>query len=147
MCVCVCGVMCHSSALSLPVYNECPTPTRPPAPPYDTTSPRPLAQPRGEGHAPNWVHKKIPGCAVELNTQNCAWFGSQISVITAMRFREAMPPEPPTRGSALDPAGGLPFPRHPVSPPPNPGYATGHDIGLITHRPNSEALSTAHDPN
>jgi len=33
------------------------------------------------GHDPrNWVHKKIPGCAVELNTQNCAWFGSQISL-------------------------------------------------------------------
>jgi len=40
----------------------------------------------------NWVHKKIPGCVVELNTQNCAWFGSQISLITAMSFREAMPP-------------------------------------------------------
>jgi len=40
----------------------------------------------------NWVHKKIPGCAVELNTQNCAWFGSQLSLITAMSFREAMPP-------------------------------------------------------
>jgi len=51
---------------------------------------------RGRGHAPppprNWVHKKIPGCAVELNTQNFAWFGSQISLITAMSFREAMPP-------------------------------------------------------
>jgi len=26
-----------------------------------------LAQPRGEGG--NWVNKKIPGCAVELNTK------------------------------------------------------------------------------
>jgi len=38
----------------------------------------------------NWVHKKIPDCAVELNTQNCAWFGSQISLITAMSFRETI---------------------------------------------------------
>jgi len=41
----------------------------------------------------NWVHEKMPGCAVELNrpTQNYAWFGSQISLITAMSFREAIP--------------------------------------------------------
>jgi len=26
----------------------------------------------------------------------------------------------------LDPAGGLPFPKPPVSPPPNPGYATAY---------------------
>jgi len=54
---------------------------------------------KGGGGTPpprNWVLEKIPGCAVELNTQNCAWFGSQISLITAMSFREAMPPEPPT---------------------------------------------------
>jgi len=57
----------------------------------------PVAQPggRGGGGTPppprNWVHKKIPGCAVELNTQNCAWFGIQISLITAMSFREAIP--------------------------------------------------------
>ena len=77
-----------------------------------------LAQPGG--HAPparNWVHKKIPGCAVELNTQNCAWFGSQISLITAMSFREAMlPPNHPPGALSLDPAGGLPFPRPPVPP-------------------------------
>ena len=46
----------------------------------------------------NWVHKKIPGCAVELNTQNCAWFGSQISLITAMSFREAMLPRTTHQG-------------------------------------------------
>ena len=46
----------------------------------------------------NWVHNKIPGCAVELNTQNCAWFGSQISLITAMSFREAMPPRTTHQG-------------------------------------------------
>ena len=44
---------------------------------------RSVAQPGWEagGHAPprNCFHKKIPGCAVELNTQNCAWFDSQIS--------------------------------------------------------------------
>jgi len=79
----------------------------------------------GRGHARNLVHKKIPGCAVELNTQNCAWFGSQISLITAMSFREAVPPEPPTRGSAPGRRWGLPFPRPPVPPPPNPGCATG----------------------
>jgi len=51
---------------------------------------RSLGQPGGARPLPrNWVHKKISGCAVELNTQNCAWFGSQISLINAMRFREA----------------------------------------------------------
>ena len=58
----------------------------------------------------NWVHKKIPGCAVELNTQNCAWFGSEISLITAMSFWEAVPPA----ALSLDPAGGPPFPIPPV---------------------------------
>jgi len=54
----------------------------------------------GRGHAPprNWVHKKILGCAVELNTQNCVWFGSQISLTTAMSFREAMPPRTTHQG-------------------------------------------------
>ena len=28
--------------------------------------------PGGTGPPRNWVHKKIPGCAVKLNTQNCA---------------------------------------------------------------------------
>jgi len=67
------------------------------------------------GDPRNWVHKKIPGCAVELNTQNCAWFGSQISLITAMSFREAMPPEPPTRGSAPGPRWGMSVPQTPTS--------------------------------
>jgi len=75
---------------------------------------------RGAGGTPpprNWVHKKIPGCAVELNTQMCAWFGSQISLITAMSFREAIPPpNHPPRALPLNPTGGLPFPRHPVPP-------------------------------
>jgi len=94
-----------------------------------------VAQPGGGGTPPprNWVHKKIPGCAVELNTQNCAWFGSQIYLITAMSFREAMPPSNHQPGAPpLDPAGGPPFPRPPVPPPtrppvpppPNPGCAT-----------------------
>ena len=34
------------------------------------------------------------------------------------------PPELPTRGSAPGLRWGLPFPRPPVPPPPNPGYAT-----------------------
>jgi len=73
----------------------------------------------------NWVHKEIAGCAVELNTQNCAWFGSQIYLITAMNFREAMPPEPPTRGSAPGPRWGYLRSPDPLCPaPPNPGYAT-----------------------
>jgi len=68
-------------------------------------------------HPRNWVHKKIPGCAVELNTQNCAWFGSQISIITAMSFREAMPPpEPPTRVSAPGPRWGTSVPQTPCAP-------------------------------
>ena len=78
-------------------------------------------------HAPalrNWVHEKIPGCAVELNTQNSARFGSQISLITAISFREAMPRNHPPGALPLDPAGGLPFPRLPVPPPPHPGCAT-----------------------
>jgi len=83
----------------------------------------------GGGGTPrrNWVHKNIPGCVVELNTQNCAWFGSQISLITALSFREAMPPpEPPTRGSAHGPRWGTSVPQTPCAPPPNPGYATGY---------------------
>ena len=64
----------------------------------------------------NWVHKKIPGCAVELNTQNCAWFGSRISLITAMSFREDMPPEPPTRGSVPGPRWGTSVPQTPYAP-------------------------------
>jgi len=71
---------------------------------------------RGHDLNRNWVHKKIPGCAVELNTQNCAWFGSQISVITAMSFREAMPPEPPTRGSAHGSHLGTSVPQTPCAP-------------------------------
>jgi len=79
-----------------------------------------LAQPGG-GTPPtrNWVHKKIPGCAVELNrpTQKCAWSGSQISLITAMSFREAMPPpEPPTRGSAPGPRWDSSVPQTPCTP-------------------------------
>jgi len=81
---------------------------------------RAVAQPGGRGARPpprNWVYKKIPGCAVELSTQYRAWFGSQISLITAMSFREAMPPpEPPTSGSAPGPLWGSPFPRPPVPP-------------------------------
>jgi len=78
-----------------------------------------VAQQGGRGARPpprNWVHKKIPGCAVELNTQNCAWFGSQISLITAMNFREAMSPEPPTRGSAPGPRWGISVPQIPCAP-------------------------------
>ena len=53
-------------------------------------------------------------------------FGSQISLITAMSFREAvpLPPNHPPGVLPLDPAGGLPFPRPPVPLPPNLGYAT-----------------------
>ena len=53
-----------------------------------------VAQPGGAGARPPEIgftrksHKKIPGCAVELNTQNCAWFASQISLITL--FRQAV---------------------------------------------------------
>jgi len=74
----------------------------------------------GRGHAlpRNWVHKKIPGCAVELNTQNCAWFRSQISLITATSFREAMP-TPRTTHQGLcpwTPLGDFRSPRPSVSP-------------------------------
>jgi len=36
-----------------------------------------LAQPGGHGLPRNWVHEKIPGCAVQLNTQNCAWLAAK----------------------------------------------------------------------
>ena len=60
--------------------------------------------------------------ALQSNTQNnCAWPGSQISVICG----KPRTPLSPTRGSSPDPAGGLPSPRLPVLPqPPNPGYVT-----------------------
>ena len=57
---------------------------------------RALVQPRGRHAPPKLGSQKNPGRAVELNTQICAWFGSKISLITAMSFREAVPPEPPT---------------------------------------------------
>jgi len=71
-----------------------------------------LAQPSWARPPPrNWVHKKIPGCAVELNTQNYAWFGSQISLITAMSFREAMPPRTTHQGLCpWTPLGDFRFP-------------------------------------
>jgi len=66
---------------------------------------------------PKLGSQENPGCAVEINTQNCAWFGSQMSLITAMSFREAVPPpNHPPGALPLDPAGGLPFPRPPVPP-------------------------------
>jgi len=37
----------------------------------------------------------------------------------------APPPNHPPGALPLDLAGGLPFPRLPVPPSPNPGYATG----------------------
>jgi len=78
----------------------------------------------GGARAPrNWVHKKIPGCAVELNTQNCAWFGSQISLYCYELS------EPPTRGSAPEPRWGTSVPLCP--PPPNPGYATDMCLKLL----------------
>ena len=92
-----------------------------------------VAQPRGAAGArplPYWIHKKIPGCAVELNTQNCAWFGSQISLITAVSFREAMPPRTTHQGlMPLDPSGDLRFPDPLCPPPPNPGCASGLQQG------------------
>ena len=77
---------------------------------------QPLAQPGGR-HPRNCVHKRIPGCTVKINTQNCAWFGRQISLITAMSFREAMPLRTTHQGLCpLDPAGGLPVPQTPCAP-------------------------------
>jgi len=79
----------------------------------------------GGGTPRNCVHKRIPGCTVKINTQNCAWFGRQISLITAMSFREAMPLRTTHQGLCpLDPAGGLPVPQTPCARRPNPGYAT-----------------------
>jgi len=61
-----------------------------------------------------------------------------------MSFREAMPtPNHPSPGALpLDPAKGLPFPRPPVPPPPNPGRATGYATsrGSVCGR-----LRTRHD--
>jgi len=74
---------------------------------------------RGPGGTPlrNWVHKKIPDCAVELNTQNCASFSSQISLITAMGFREAMPPRTTHQGLCpWTPLGDFRSPADPLCP-------------------------------
>jgi len=75
-----------------------------------------VAQPGGTPPR-NWVHKKIPDCAVELNTQNCASFGSQISLITAMGFREAMPPRTTHQGLCpWTPLGDFRSPADPLCP-------------------------------
>jgi len=53
--------------------------------------------------------------ALQLNTQNCAWFGSQISVICCeLSGVGALPLVSPT--GALDPGGGLLSPRPTVPP-------------------------------
>ena len=71
-----------------------------------------VAQPGGRGNAPrNWVHNKTPGCAVEP-----AWFGSQISLITAMSFREAMPPRTTHQGLCPGPRWGTSVPQTPCAP-------------------------------
>ena len=94
----------------------------------------------GDGTATprNWVHKKIPCCTVELNTQNCTWFGSQISLITKMSFREAICPLPRITHQGLcpwTPQGDFRSP-DPLCPPlPNPGYATGlirNDANIVS---------------
>jgi len=102
---------------------------------------QPSAAKGGGAAAPsprNWVHKKIPGCAVELNTQNCTWFGSQISLITKMSFREAICPLPRITHQGLcpwTPQGDFRSP-DPLCPPlPNPGYATGlirNDANIVS---------------
>ena len=78
----------------------------------------PMAQPGGPGGTPprNWVHKNTAGCAVELNTQHCAWFGSQISLITAMSFREAMSPPNHPQGLCPWPPLGDSVPQTPCAP-------------------------------
>jgi len=53
--------------------------------------------------------------ALHLNTQNCAWFGSQISVICC-ELSGGFAPETPTGVLPLDLAGGLPSPRPSVPP-------------------------------
>ena len=48
-----------------------------------------------------------------------------------MSFWEAIPPNHPPGALPLDPAGGLPFSRPPVPPPPNPGCATASASSYI----------------
>jgi len=47
--------------------------------------------------------------ALQLNTQNCAWFGNEMSVY-AVSFRGAFPRTRLPGALPLDPAGGLPSP-------------------------------------
>jgi len=120
-----------------------------------------LVQPRGlgsKGARPpprNWVHKKIPGCAVELNIRNCAWFGSQISLITAMSFREATPPLGTTHQGLCPwtPLGDFRSPDPLCPPTPNPGYATDSGISknkgtsfwnFVPKYPNLENFASAY---
>ena len=87
------------------------------------------AEGREQGGTPpprNWVHKKISGCAFELNTQNCAWFSSQISLITAMSFREAVPPP-------NHPPGALPL---------GPGPRWGTSVSQTPCAPHLQFLAT-----
>jgi len=93
----------------------------------------------GARHTRNSVHKKIPGCAVELNTQNCAWFGSQVSLITAMSFQEAVPPRTTHQGLCPGtPLGDFCSPYPLCPPPPNPGYATA----WVIRQPTFSKVST-----
>jgi len=48
--------------------------------------------------------------ALHLNTQNCAWFGSQISVICC-ELSEGFAPRNPHRGSAPGPRRGTSVPQ------------------------------------
>ena len=50
-----------------------------------------------------------------------------------MSFREAVPPEPPTRGSVPGPRWEASVPQVPCAPlSPNPGYATGDKMICAT---------------
>ena len=67
-----------------------------------------------KGGTQKWVHKKIPGCAVEI------WQPNILNNCYGLSGGYAPPNHPP---GAL-PLWGTSVPRPPVPPPPNPGYAT-----------------------
>jgi len=75
-------------------------------------------------------HALLAAHAVWLNTQNCARFGSQISVA----FGGLRPQNIPPGALSLDPLGDFHPPDSLCPLPPNPAYATGHNAPSDTEK-------------